>query len=409
MDGMIQKVIKGKRQAMAQLWEGAADRVYGMALLLTGNAEPAAAAAGAGLKAALQAAAKGKLETEGEFMPLALRHTASQCKKAVERADARAFKLPTKRDFRIGPVSQLPSGAAESAACLPPLQRFALVLRAAGQQNRSQIAKTMGVEVAAVDQISEAENENLSILGEAALSFETFSAKAPEELRKQMEQAVETIAAPLEAAAKAEARKKTLLAVIAAACAVVVLGAIGLVVALAPKKLDANLTYYADIEIADYGKITVKLDQEAAPRTAANFVELAESGFYDGLTFHRIIEGFMMQGGDPKADGTGNSGKTIRGEFKNNGFDNPLSHTRGAISMARGEEYNSASCQFFIVHEDSTASLDGKYACFGYVTEGIEVVDEICTTAQPTDGNGKISREQQPVITKITIRTEPKQ
>ena len=217
------------------------------------------------------------------------------------------------------------------------------------------------------------------------------------------------VAAPLEAKAKAEARKKRILLSLAAACVAVVLGVVALAVALAPEKLDPNLNYYADIVIADYGTITVKLDQEAAPRTCVNFVKLAESGFYDGLTFHRIMKGFMMQGGDPKANGTGDSGNTIRGEFQENGVRNPLQHTRGAISMARGKDYDSASCQFFIVHEDSTASLDGKYACFGYVTAGMEVVDAICTSAQPTDSNGTIPREQQPVMTSVTIRTEPKQ
>lgn len=170
--------------------------------------------------------------------------------------------------------------------------------------------------------------------------------------------------------------------------------------------LDASLTYYADIEIQDYGTITVQLEQASAPITAANFVSLAESGFYDGLTFHRIIEGFMMQGGDPNGDGTGGSDETIVGEFTDNGYDNALSHTRGAISMARSSEYDSASSQFFIVHEDSSASLDGQYAVFGYVTEGMDVVDAVCEAAEPTDGNGTIDAEAQPVITSITIRTE---
>lgn len=173
-----------------------------------------------------------------------------------------------------------------------------------------------------------------------------------------------------------------------------------------PEALDENLTYYADIDIADYGKITVKLDQASAPISAANFVELAESGFYDGLTFHRIIEGFMMQGGDPNGDGTGGSENNIVGEFTNNGYENNLSHTRGAISMARSSDYNSASSQFFIVHEDSSASLDGDYAVFGYVTEGMDVVDAVCEAAEPTDGNGTIEADAQPVITSVTIRTE---
>lgn len=167
--------------------------------------------------------------------------------------------------------------------------------------------------------------------------------------------------------------------------------------------LEADI--YADIEIADYGTITVALEKEFAPGTVENFVALAESGFYDGLTFHRIMEGFMMQGGDPKGNGTGGSENTIFGEFKENGFDNPLSHTRGAISMARSMAMNSASSQFFIVHEDSEF-LDGSYAVFGYVTEGIEIVDQICEESQPTDNNGTIPREEQPVITKITIRVE---
>ena len=157
-----------------------------------------------------------------------------------------------------------------------------------------------------------------------------------------------------------------------------------------------------DIVVKDYGTITLELDGTAAPITVANFVKLAEEGFYDGLTFHRIMEGFMMQGGDPKGNGTGGSGQNIVGEFEANGVENPLSHTRGAISMARATPYDSASSQFFIVHEDSLF-LDGQYAAFGYVTEGMDVVDAVCTEAQPLDNNGTIAKSEQPVITAITI------
>lgn len=156
----------------------------------------------------------------------------------------------------------------------------------------------------------------------------------------------------------------------------------------------------ATIEIKDYGTITVALDASAAPETVANFVSLAKSGFYDGLTFHRIIEGFMMQGGAPKEGSK--SPETIKGEFSANGVDNKLSHTRGAISMARANPYDSASSQFFIVHKDSTF-LDGKYAAFGYVTSGIEVVDAVCEAAKPTDDNGSIPEDQQPVIVSVKI------
>ncbi len=170
-------------------------------------------------------------------------------------------------------------------------------------------------------------------------------------------------------------------------------------------QLDENLVYTANIKIQSFGTIKVDLDQEAAPITVENFVSLARSGFYDGLTFHRIIEGFMMQGGDPKGDGTGGSDKEIKGEFSANGVNNPLSHTRGAISMARNSvNMDSASSQFFIVQtDDHTASLDGQYAAFGYVTEGMDIVDKICTEAEPIDDNGTIPAEAQPVIESITI------
>lgn len=175
--------------------------------------------------------------------------------------------------------------------------------------------------------------------------------------------------------------------------------------AYAPTELDAEVTYYADIDIADYGLITIQLDQTAAPVTCANFVELAESGFYDGLTFHRIIAGFMMQGGDPLGNGTGGSDNNIVGEFKANGYENNLSHKRGVISMARSQAPDSASSQFFICHEDSDF-LDGQYAAFGVVTEGLDVVDAVCENAEPTDNNGTIPKDSQPVITSIKIRTE---
>ncbi len=172
-----------------------------------------------------------------------------------------------------------------------------------------------------------------------------------------------------------------------------------------PPALEEGVTYTADIEVKDYGTITVELDPSAAPVTCANFVELAESGFYDGLTFHRIVDGFMIQGGDPNGDGTGGSEHEIVGEFSSNGYENNLSHTRGTISMARSNDPNSASSQFFIVHEDSTF-LDGKYAAFGTVTQGMDVVDAVCKAAQPIDGNGLIAADQQPVITSVTIHTD---
>ena len=168
---------------------------------------------------------------------------------------------------------------------------------------------------------------------------------------------------------------------------------------------DADLLsglHYAEIEVEDYGTISLELDADTAPITVTNFVNLAKDGFYDGLTFHRIIDGFMIQGGDPLGNGTGGSDETIKGEFSDNGVENDISHVRGTISMARSSDPDSASSQFFIVHQDSTY-LDGQYAAFGHVTDGMDVVDAICEDTPVQDNNGTVAAEDQPVITSITI------
>lgn len=161
--------------------------------------------------------------------------------------------------------------------------------------------------------------------------------------------------------------------------------------------------HHVEITVADYGTIKVELDGDAAPITVTNFLKLARDGFYDGLTFHRVKAGFVIQGGDPEGTGLGGSGENIKGEFTVNGVENTLSHTRGAISMARAKAYDSASSQFFIVHEDSTF-LDGQYACFGYVTEGMDIVDEICKNTPVIDDEmGTVAKEEQPVIESIVV------
>ena len=158
--------------------------------------------------------------------------------------------------------------------------------------------------------------------------------------------------------------------------------------------------HYVNINIKDKGTIKVELDADAAPITVTNFVNLVKEGFYDGLTFHRIIEGFMMQGGDPAGTGMGGAERTIVGEFESNGVNNPISHTRGTISMARSTMPDSASSQFFIMHQDGTY-LDGDYAAFGHVTEGMEIVDDICENTTGQDSNGMVPEENRPVIESI--------
>ena len=164
------------------------------------------------------------------------------------------------------------------------------------------------------------------------------------------------------------------------------------------KTLKGN--YQVEIKIKDYGTIYAEIDADTAPITVTNFVNLCKNHFYDGLTFHRIIKDFMIQGGDPNGDGTGGSEETIKGEFSDNGVENPLKHTRGALSMARSQDNDSASSQFFIVQK-TASHLDGQYAVFGYVYEGMDIVDKICDDVQVDDNNGTVAKENQPVIESI--------
>lgn len=157
--------------------------------------------------------------------------------------------------------------------------------------------------------------------------------------------------------------------------------------------------HHAVITIKDYGDIALELDADIAPITVANFAKLVNDNFYEGLTFHRIMNGFMMQGGAPKENQTA---ETIKGEFNENGINNSISHVRGTISMARTTINDSASSQFFIVHKDSLF-LDGKYAGFGHVTSGMEIVDKICENTPVTDDNGTVLEKDQPIIEKIVM------
>lgn len=161
-------------------------------------------------------------------------------------------------------------------------------------------------------------------------------------------------------------------------------------------------THHAEMILKDYGTIKMELDADTAPLTVTNFVKLVQEDFYDGLTFHRIINDFMMQGGDPEGNGTGGAEEKVKGEFSNNGVENDISHTKGVISMARSSDYDSASSQFFIVQADSTY-LDGDYAAFGHVTEGMDIVDEICKNAKPINSSGLVDTPEQPVIEDIVI------
>ena len=205
--------------------------------------------------------------------------------------------------------------------------------------------------------------------------------------------------------AKKPQKKTPWTAIILCAVLVVALAVAGILIFGGKKPAESVGIYHVEIDVKDYGTIKAELYGDIAPITVANFVKLAREGFYDGLTFHRVISGFMIQGGDPNGNGTGGSKENIKGEFSANGVKNDLKHTRGVLSMARSSAPDSASSQFFIMHQ-AAPHLDGAYAAFGKVTEGMEIVDAICEKTPVTDGNGTVLRENQPVISAIRVLEE---
>lgn len=434
---IIQNAAKGRRNAMEALASSCETKVFYVAQCLLLDGDLAGSATAAAFKELWQGLKNKSFLKEEEPCHYTLIKAAETCKNRISKQNPKAFRLPAGKDFTLPATmavsSQHSAELGYLLANLPPIQRFVFVLHTVGCLDKVQIGRVLGLDSDSVEKAMEAEKINLERLQklskkEFSSSYEQISAmliqgeaqaQLPQKAREQILAGIDHIALPRE-----QKRKKQLgllgmigggLLAVAAVCAIIFLipkGGSGdadstrptleaVAGTYAPPALEADKTYYADIEIKDYGKITVKLDQNSAPISAANFVKLANEGFYSGLTFHRIIEGFMMQGGAPK---DGDDPQNIMGEFSSNGYDNPLEHTRGAISMARAQDMNSASSQFFIVHEDSP-HLNGDYAAFGYVTEGMDVVDKVCESAQPTDNNGTIPAAAQPVITSVTIRT----
>ncbi len=456
MSTIIEQAIKGNRKAMEQLYEKNKQKVFYISELLCDNQNDAVAATNFAFKNVWSVMSSHGVKTEEDFSHLVIRKAVDYCKKRANKKDSRAFRTPQGKNFFIPigtyntkeMIRKTGNLAHTIVKLLPYFQRYIFVLHNVGGYLPEQIASTFKLDMKTIGIALEAEQINIerllhrtSIEGiKSSVIFEELSAtetttEVPSDVDVYVFSVIDSIAKPIEKKHKRQCI--VVLSVIVAAIIATV--GISAIVSNQPTDnvsesevafteniegeedfteyeealitepviaLDETLSYYVDIDILDYGTVSVKLDQHSAPITVSNFVDLAESGFYDGLTFHRIMDGFMMQGGDPNGDGTGGSYSNIVGEFTDNGYENTLSHTRGAISMARSSDYDSGSSQFFIVHEDSTESLDGQYAVFGYVEEGMDIVDAICTAATPTDDNGTIVAEEQPIISSITIRTE---
>lgn len=459
----IQKAQKGDVHAMTELFESDKSIIWFLCRALLQDETEADRASIYVFNRTWSEIVDGKIASEEKTLNFAIRRAVIYCKGKVYKQNKKAFRIPTNCNFipaydieRMnlqGDLSEI------ILANLPVFQRFLYVIHTVAGYSEDELAELFAIKVKVVKKALEDESANIlkiTTLAERYLKInanvninifhDTIARKALEsQVSKRVEEAVhqdiKKICLPIQ-----KKRKRKQIRILAASCAgiLILCAVVGGLISGKTKKpgigeetlvsdesdsegssvgndseildegtvtdissedmgeMSIEATYYANIAIEGYGTITVALDGNSAPETVENFVSLAESGFYDGLTFHRIIKGFIMQGGDPNGDGTGGSENTITGEFSDNGIENNLSHTRGAVAMARSSDYDSASSQFYIVQEDCT-SLDGQYAVFGYVTEGMDIVDEICSSAEPTDDNGTIPANEQPVIISITV------
>ncbi len=438
MASILAKAAKGNRAAMTRLYEQTKKDTYFIAQQLLRDDDKARATVIKAFRDTFKLSVLETLTTETAFKQAVIDAVVYHAKIQLIRQNPKALRIPADRrfDIRTLPADRPDNDNETVLTAFTELQRLIFVLHTATDMTEEQLAVAVKLDRRTLTDAIGAERQNIEKLLPDS-SYEVFvdAFKASQHNTKvscDVDDAVETIIGEIVAPIEKARKKRTLTGVLITLGICALLAGFSALLIWDMTRPDTDTTsgngasqattttnaaqasvgtvtsvtatHYADIDIKGYGTVTVALDSTSAPETVFNFMSLAESGFYDGLTFHRIMEGFMMQGGDPKGNGTGGSDKTVTGEFAANGIENPLSHVRGAISMARSSAYNSGSSQFFIVHKDSTF-LDGQYAAFGYVTEGMDIVDAICTAAEPTDDNGTIPAEKQPIINTITVRS----
>lgn len=454
MSSLITQCQKGNKKAFAEIYNQNKAEAMAICYALLADGVEAEKAVVYAFKNAFQLTMFGKIFDEKEFTTYVTEKCISYCKEKVSKTDPKAFRLPVNYNFLSVAFEKKDINKGETNVetvlkSLPYIYRFAFLLHEKKIYSDSRIAEMLylgndklKMMLSAADGIIEklliaaGEKDKVITLKDYIDGVLKTDAIAYLSLASEEEifASIDEICAVVN-----KATKNRIITVVGVMVAILAIagGVLALVLqgvnntkftsstvsntsntanssvvanpssqaASSKATLDPEKTYYADIDIKDYGTVTVKLDQKTAPVTASNFVELAQSGFYDGLTFHRIIEGFMMQGGDPTGTGFSGSDTNIIGEFAVNGYENNLSHTAGAIAMARSSDYNSASSQFFIVHKESKF-LDGQYAVFGYVTEGMEYVNAVCENAIVEDDNGTVLAANQPIMNSVKIRIE---
>lgn len=450
MSSVIHAAAKGERGALRTLYKENRQKVWSISYGLLLDQKQASSVTSAVFRDLWRELKISSIATKEDFTNAAINKTAELCAAAILQKNPKAFQLPYDKDFHL-PAGMEINFQHESEpeyylSNLPALQRLIFVLHTVGGWGALRIARVLQWDSSIVRAAIETEPDTFGQLQQQSnreyisdyedvlrlySQWETNN-KIPDALDRQQLESIEALVSPQAEQAK---RRKISIAVF---CAVVCIGLLAIILRTvdpatsskdndtsetteateeteeitettedpnapySPGLLDSDVTYYADIEIMDYGTIVIQLDQEAAPITCANFVELAEMGFYDFMTIHSISDGTMIQGGDPTIGSTVSSNRRIFGEFSENGYNNPLSHTAGAISMARSADYDSANSVFSILRTDRT-DMDGKYAVFGYVIEGMDVLDDICNSVI-ADDTGYIEEENQPIIDSLYIR-----
>ncbi len=438
MAELITAAKKGSKKAMRELCSLYVGETFSFALIITRSAEAAERITAETVNRSWDMLEVKNINSSAAYRRLLRCEAAKVAAAELFGSDMKNFRISRAGDCSVEPARTAFCGDVDEeyerlTDALSQIDRYAAfvyLLKTAGGLPFAEIARVIAQREAAARYFySSAITALKTSVGEESLS-------SAEDMYKQFSKSIQlpkTVNEECESVIKSRARfqmpSKRALTAIASFAVALVLGVIAAVILFnpniftttagdtsstasssgydgyTPPEIDETKTYTAEINIRDYGTIKIKLEPEAAPQTVANFVDLAGKGFYNGLTFHRIMENFMMQGGDPNGDGTGGSENCIYGEFRANGFANPLKHTEGAVSMARSNAFNSASSQFFIVHK-TTESLDGEYAVFGYVTEGMDIVDRICTETENSGSNGAVAKEDQPVIESVIINIE---
>ena len=432
MENIISKAFSGNKTALTALYNSNKDEVYSIAYCLLQDKEKSEKIVLNIFSSIWNNENIKTVQTEEDFSFICRFSALSECKKIILRKDSKAFQTPKNQNFSIN-TEKKANDWRSAISEFSTLQKFIFTSRVLGKLSPENIAKIACVDLTSIKLAISAEKINLDKIWSAsktedALIQEASSLSFRSDDVSSVITSIEKYVEPFEKLALIKKIRIATTLLIVCIFVALIFALVVMIKDKAPSNSSTDSTVsnssassnevaidkwvtsvtatdYAVIDIENYGEISIALDSKTAPISVENFKKLANKGYYDGLTFHRIMEGFMMQGGSSNGTSSDNNNEeNIKGEFAENGVANNLSHVRGAISMARGNDNDSGSTQFFIVHKDSTF-LDKKYAAFGYVVEGIEIVDKICTEAEPTDDNGTIPYAKQPIIKSVKIYT----